>query len=347
MSTIETVLQTVGSGKTLTFELAEAFTLELMSGGVSEVQTAGVLAAIAVRGETPDEIAGFASAMRSHGITVQADLGAVDTCGTGGDGLNTFNISTAAAIVAAAAGVPIAKHGNRAATSKSGSADVLEALGVQVDSQPASARACLESCGICFLFARNYHPAMKYAAGPRKQLGFRTIFNVLGPLTNPAGVKRQVLGVYAERLVPIVAEALRQLQSEHALVVHGQDGLDEFSLSGPTYVAELKHGTVQLYEISPSDVGLNAAPVSTLAGGTAVENAAIVEAILSGEQRGPTRDAVLFNAGAALYVGGRASSIREGVCLAADTIDGGRAQATLKQLVRASRQTDFSEAVSH
>lgn len=336
-SLIPEALRSVARGEALTADSAEAFMHLLMAGEVTPIQTAGLLAAMAVRGETVDEIVGFARAMRAHAVPFQALPQVVDTCGTGGDGRDTFNISTAAAIVAAAAGALVAKHGNRAVSSRSGSADVLAALGARVDLDVQAARACLLETGLCFLFAPVYHPAMKHAAEPRRQLGFRTVFNILGPLTNPAGARRQVLGVFRPELVRKVADALLALGSEHALVVHGAGGIDEFSLQGETLVAEVRDGQVREYAFTPAEAGLPAAPVEALAGGDAVHNAAVIRRVLSG-QRGPQRDVVVLNAGAVLYVAGRAPSIREGVVQAQAAIDNGAALATLDRFVRMTAQ---------
>jgi len=344
---VRDVIAAVVSGKILDEATAEAFLSAWMDGHVSPAQAAALVSVMAYRGEQPAEIVGFARAMRSHAVRLEAPEGTLDTCGTGGDGKDTFNISTAVAFVAAAAGIPVAKHGNRAASSRSGSADVLQALGAVIDLPVSASETLLRETGLCFLFAQVYHPAMKAAAQVRKELGFRTIFNILGPLTNPAGAKRQVLGVFHEGLVPIVGEALVTLESEHALVVHGAEGLDEFSLAGPSRVAEVKDGAVRAYRLAPEDVGLRSAPIEAVRGGSPEENAEIVRRVLAGEERGPKRDIVLYNAGAALYVGGKAASVREGVALAAEIIDAGRALATLDAFVQGSRRlASVQEAVS-
>lgn len=341
-SIVADALKTVARGDSLDAHRAETFMNLLMEGHATPVQTAGLLAAMAVRGESVDEIVGFARAMRSHSVRLHAPLGVIDTCGTGGDGADTFNISTAAAFVCAAAGVPVAKHGNRAVSSRSGSADVLAALGARIDLDLASAAQCLRDTNLCFLFAQSYHPAMKHAAEPRKQLGFRTIFNILGPLTNPADAKRQVIGVFQPGLVDKVAHALLALGSTHALVVHGAGGLDEISLAGDTMVAEVKDGVVRTYTLRPEQVGLEGAEVQSVVGGDARENAAMIQSILEG-MRGPRRDIVLFNAGAALYVSGKAASIEEGVQLAAHAIDSGRALQTLGAFIAATNATQTAE----
>lgn len=339
---VSNVLKQVAAGQTLTEHDAEQFMNHLMDGETTPIQTAGLLAAMAVRGETVAEIVGFARAMRKHARHIDVAGPLIDTCGTGGDGLNTFNISTASAIVAAAAGVRVAKHGNRAASSRSGSADVLQALGVRIDLHPVAAARCLEETGLCFLFAQGFHPAMKHAAEPRKQLGFRTVFNILGPLTNPAGATRQVLGVPRPDLVRTMAEALSALGSEHALVVHGHGGIDEFSLAGETLVAEVRDGRVTEYTVDPAAFGLTLAPVEAIAGGTPEDNAAIILEILQGGH-GPKRDVVLLNAGAALFVGGAATSIQNGVQKAGSIIDEGAARDKLAHFVAASQRYSNAE----
>jgi anthranilate phosphoribosyltransferase len=339
------VLHQVASGKTLDEKTAEDLMNRLMQGEVNPLQTAGLLAAMAVRGESVDEIVGFARAMRNHSVHLDVQFETVDTCGTGGDGADTFNISTATAIVSAAAGVRIAKHGNRAVSSKSGSADVLQALGVNIEITLEEAKQCLMETNLCFLFAPSFHPAMKHAVEPRRQLGFRTIFNVLGPLTNPAGAKRQVLGVFREDLVPKVAEALRRLGCDHALVIHGAGGIDEFSLAGDTYVAELKDGQIREYTLRPESVGLATAPLTAIAGGDANFNASIIRGVLEG-MKGPCRDVVAYNAGAVLYVSGICRSIQEGVKLAEHTIDTRKALDTFNRFRAMTNRDRITEVVS-
>jgi len=339
---ISEVLKSVAKGETLDASTAEAFMNRMMTGETTPIQTAGLLAAMAVRGETVDEIVGFARAMRNHALSLDISYEVVDTCGTGGDGADTFNISTAAAFVSAAAGVPIAKHGNRAVSSRSGSADVLQALGARIDLNEYEAIQCLAETNLCFLFAPSYHPAMKHAAEPRKQLGFRTIFNILGPLTNPAGANRQVLGVFRADLVGKVASALAVLGTKHALVVHGAGGIDELSLAGETLVAEVKNGVVTEYRVSPSQFGLQTAPLEAVVGGDSAYNADLLRQVLSGGT-GPQRDVVVLNAGAVLYVGGRVASIGEGITLAQRVIDGGEAQQTLEQFIRFTHQVTPTE----
>ena len=311
----------------------------LMAGQATPVQTAAFLTALRLKGETVDEITGLAGVMRAHSVKVlthRAPL--VDTCGTGGDTVKTFNVSTAAAFVAAGAGAAVAKHGNRAATSKSGAADVLEALGVNLALDAEEVGRCLDNVGIGFLFARNHHPAMKYVAPVRAELGFRTVFNALGPLTNPAGATRQVLGVYDPALCRPLAEVLLALGSEHVLVVHGMAGLDEIATFGETVVAEGKGGQVREFRLTAESLGLSeSSPDAVRSGETHAENAEILRAILSGEP-GPRRELVLANAAAALYVGGLAENLREGVERAAKSIDSGAALEKLIELIAESNR---------
>jgi anthranilate phosphoribosyltransferase len=315
---------------------------QVMDGKTSDVQKSAFLIALRMKGETADEITGAALAMR--GRVTPLDLGAddirrtlVDTCGTGGDGRGTFNISTIAALVAAGAGANVAKHGNRAVSSSCGSADLLGALGVNLDLDATHMSAVLRRAGIAFLFAPKLHPAMSAVAGVRRELGVRTIFNVLGPLTNPAFAKRQVLGVYTDRLVETVARVLAALGAEHALVVHSRDGLDEISVSAPTHVCEVRGGEVRSYELTPEELGLRTHAIEELAGGNIGENAAIARAVLEGTS-GARHDVVIANAGAALYVAGLAPSIRDGVELAHDAIVSGSARAKLQELVDATQE---------
>lgn len=306
----------------------------LLTGALSAAATAGFLIALRAKGETIREIAAAARVMRRHALKVQLarHMNAVDTCGTGGDQSGTFNLSTGAALLAAAAGATVAKHGNRAVSSRSGSADVLEALGVHLDLPPEELARCAEEVGVTFLFAPAHHAATRHAVGPRRDLGVRTLFNLLGPLTNPAGVRRQVLGVYDPEWVEPLAHVLLELGAERALVVHGDGGIDELSLSGPSRVAELRDGTVRLYTLSPEELGLQRAPLSALAGGDAAHNAGILRRVLEGAE-GPQADAVALSAGAALYVAGVAESVREGVALAQGALKDGRARWTLDRLV--------------
>ncbi len=308
----------------------------LMDGELSEAMKAAMLVALAMKGEAPSEIAGAAAAMRRRVISIPHRVErVVDTCGTGGDGKGTFNISTAAALVAAAAGVPVAKHGNRSVSSRSGSADVLAALGVAIDTTPEKAGRALESIGIAFLFAPKLHPAMKQVMPVRKELGVRTLFNVLGPLTNPAGAGRQVMGVYAEHLVEIIGQVLLELGCEHALVVHGSDGLDEITVTGTTRVAEVRAGRVDVYDLEPRDLGIGRARPEQLLGGSPEHNAKLFASVLAGEGEpsgGPLADITALNAGAALYAGGVASDLADGLARAREAIHSGAAARKLEEL---------------
>lgn len=305
---------------------------QLMDGALTEVQKTALMIALATKGESADEIAGAAAAMRARSTKIPHALeGVVDTCGTGGDGQSTFNISTAAALVAAAAGVPVAKHGNRAVSSRSGSADVLDRLGVSLELTPEQAAECLAEVGIAFLFAPKLHPAMREVMPIRRELGVRTVFNVLGPLTNPAGARRQVLGVFDGALVPVLGSVLAQLGCDHALVVHGSDGLDEVTTTGPTAVAEVRGESVETYEVTPSDFGLEVQTAEAFGGGDPAENATRFESLLRGEER-ELAPIVALNAGAAIYVGGKASSFAEGVSQALELLRGGRATSVLERL---------------
>ena len=329
------LLKQVAAGDTLTAEQsARAFSL-IMAGDVSDVRIAALISAMAVRKPTVEEIVGAARAMRAAMKSIESNPYAIDLCGTGGDGAGTLNVSTACAFVVAACGVPVAKHGNRNMSSKCGTADCLEALGVRIDLSPADASRCLREAGVCFLFAQNYHPAMKYAAPVRKELGFRTIFNLVGPLSNPARVRRQLLGVYDRDWTAPLAEALAQLGTDRAWVVHG-DGLDEIAISGPTRVAMLVDGKVSVQDIGPEDAGLSWSPLTALAGGSAVENAAALSHLLDGEV-GAYRDIVLINSAAALVIAGKIPDLKEGVKLAASAIDKGEARAKLDALIATSR----------
>ncbi|MCS7178145.1 MAG: anthranilate phosphoribosyltransferase [Anaerolineae bacterium] len=317
----------------LTTEEAEEVMGQVMQGEATPAQIGGFLIALRMKGETVEEIAGFARAMRRHAVPVptrRAPL--VDTCGTGGDRSGTFNISTAAAFVVAGAGLPVAKHGNRSVSSHCGSADVLEALGVNLDLTPEAVARCVDEIGIGFLFAPRFHPAMKHAIGPRREMGVRTVFNVLGPLTNPAGAQVQVLGVYDPDLTETLAGVLGSLGCQAAFVVHGADGLDELSTTGPNRVSWLQNGSIRTFILDPEDLGLPRAPLSALQGGVAAENAAIIRSILQGEQ-GPRRDVVLLNAAAALVAGNCAADLREGLSLAAWSVDSGAALEKLETLV--------------
>ncbi|MDZ7708042.1 MAG: anthranilate phosphoribosyltransferase [Trueperaceae bacterium] len=336
---VATTLSTIFEGRTLTRERAREVMGMLMDGELSQMQAAALLAALRTRGETVDEIIGFAEAMRERSIRVPvADDGPLlDICGTGGTGVSTINVSTTAAFVAAAGGARLAKHGNRGVTKRSGSADVLEALGVGLDLDPDRLSRAIEEIGLAFLFARRHHPAMRFVAPIRADLKARTIFNNLGPLTNPAGASRQLMGVYSPALTRTLAEVLRGLGLERALVVHG-DGLDDFTISGETFVSELRpDGEIVEHSLVPEDVGLERAPRATLLGGDPADNAVAARAILSGERRGPQRDVVQFNAGAALYLADLAGSVAEGVERAGELLDDGAGLRTLERYVAFSR----------
>ncbi|MEZ3116228.1 anthranilate phosphoribosyltransferase [Halobaculum sp. MBLA0147] len=329
--TLQNYIERVTDGEDLTVaEAREASTLVFEE--ATEAQIGALLAALRAKGETEAEIAGFAQGMREAARTIEPDADRlVDTCGTGGDDFDTINVSTTSAFVAAGAGVTVAKHGNYSVSSPSGSADVLEAIGVDVEAEPADVERDIEEDGMGFMLAPVFHPAMKAVIGPRQELGMRTIFNVLGPLTNPAGADAQVLGVYSEALVPQIAESLTHMPTERALVVHG-DGADEIALHGETTVAEIDGDEVTEYTITPADLGLERAPVSEIAGGSPDENAADLEGIVRGEVTGPKRDVILANAGAAVYVAGLAESLEDGVAAAADAIDSGDAADVLERL---------------
>ena len=329
------LLKRVAGGETLDAEQSAQAFGAIMAGDVSETRIAALATAMAVRRPTVDEIVGAVLAMRRAMKSIEANPYAIDLCGTGGDGLGTLNISTACAFVVAACGVPVAKHGNRNMSSKSGTADCLEALGVNIDLTPAAASRCLREVGLCFLFAQAYHPALKYAAPVRKELGFRTIFNLLGPLSNPARVRRQLVGVYDKTWCAPLAEALGRLGAEHAWVVHG-DGLDEIAISGPSHVAVLEAGKVTVRDIGPEDAGLSWSPLSAIAGGDARHNAGALMMLLTGESHGAYRDIVLVNSAAALIVAGKATTLKEGADLAAGAITSGRALAVLNKLIASS-----------
>ena len=321
---VAAAVELVAGGGTLPAPLAEAAMEELMDGAAPPVQVAALLAMMRVRGETPEEVAAFARVMRARAVRVEAPDGAVDLCGTGADGLHTFNISTLASFVVAGAGAPVAKHGNRAITSRSGSADLIEALGIPLDPGPEAVGRSIREIGFGFMFAPSYHPAMKHAMPIRRELPMRTIFNLLGPLSSPARVRRQLLGVADARLVGLIAGALSRLDTERAIVVHGADGSDELSLAGPNHAVLVEDGTTRDLVIDAVELGLARAPLDALAGGDAQLNAAITISVLGGEP-GPARDVVLLNAGAALFVAGRSADVAEGVTLAAAAIDTGRA----------------------
>ena len=335
----EAIVKIVNKGD-LSYDEAYTVMNEIMSGETTATQNAAFLAALSTksaRAETTDEIAGCAAAMRDHATKVDTGMDVFEIVGTGGDNAGSFNISTTSALVAAAGGMKVAKHGNRAASSLSGTADCLEALGVNIQQDPEKCVELLNEVGFCFFFAQKYHISMKYVGAIRRELGFRTVFNILGPLTNPASPKRQLLGVYDAYLVEPLAQVLMDLGVERGMVVYGQDKLDEISLSAPTKVCEFKDGWCKSYVITPEDFGLQRCQKSELVGGTPVENAAITRAILNG-QTGPMRDALLMNAGAALYLGGKAESLAAGIALAAELIDSGAAAKTLERLIEVSNR---------
>lgn len=336
---LTSLIARVAEGHDLLIDEAESAFNEIMSGSATPVQMASMLVALRTKGHTPSELAGGVRALRRAMVPVAAPEGAVliDTCGTGGGRVTTFNISTAAALVAAAGGLSVAKHGNRSFSSKSGSADVLEALGVEIQLSPEAMSGVLKRAGIVFMFAPLLHPAMRHVGPVRKELRIPTIMNLLGPLTNPAGARRQVIGVSDPVLLPLIAEALLALDHERALVVHGAPGMDEVSPSGTTKVTELRDGTVRDWELNPKEVGVPVCTPEELAGGTPQQNAQRIEEVLSGVDRGGARSAVLLNAAAALYVGGVVEDIRQGVTRAAELIDDGAAVRTLDSLRRESR----------
>jgi anthranilate phosphoribosyltransferase len=331
------LIEKLGRHEDLTTDEAAAAMRTIMRGEAAPAQIAGLLVGLAMKGERPAELVGFAHAMREQAVRIGDTQGAVfDTCGTGGDRSGTFNISTAAALVLAACGVRVAKHGNRSVSSRCGSADVLEALGVQVTAPPATVERCLHEAGMAFFFAPTFHPAMRHAAQARKDLGVRTAFNLLGPLTNPATPSRQIVGVPRPELTELIARALLLLGAERAWVVHGADGLDELSTTGYTKVSECRDGAVQTFYVHPSEFGLSKASPETLRGGDAQTNAAIVRDVLDGSP-GPARDVVLLNTGAALFVAGEAGSVQDGIARAAEAIDSGGAKRVLQQLVTVSQ----------
>ena len=335
---IKEAIVKIVSKEDLTYEEAYSVMNEIMSGGTTPTQNAAVLAALSTksaRAETTAEIAGCAAAMREKATPVDAGPDLFEIVGTGGDNAHSFNISTTSALVAAAGGMRVAKHGNRAASSKCGTADCLEALGVNIDQSPDKCRQLLDEVGMCFFFAQKYHTSMKYVGAIRRELGFRTVFNILGPLTNPGHPSMQLLGVYDEYLVQPLAQVLMNLGVKRGMVVYGQDKLDEISLSAPTTVCEFKDGWMKNYVITPEQFGLQRCTKQDLVGGTPEENAEITRKILAGE-KGPKREAVLMNAGAALYIGGKAESLADGIKLAAELIDSGKATETLNRLIEVS-----------
>jgi anthranilate phosphoribosyltransferase len=336
--TIQEAIRSASSGKSLAIDEARAVFTAIMSGEATPAQIAALIVALRMKGETVEEITGAAEVMREKATRVEISSKGkpvIDTCGTGGDGSNTFNISTAAAFVAAGAGAIVAKHGNRSVSSKSGSADVLEALGVNIGVGAGKMGECLQSIGIGFLFAPTLHLAMKFAIGPRKEIGIRTIFNIIGPLTNPAFASAQLLGVYSDKLAGVMARVLQNMGTKKAFVVHGMDPLDEISISSETAIAELSDNTVREYVVKPEDFGIKRSPLTSVAGGAAPDNARIIKMILAGA-KGPQRDIVVLNAAFALAAAGIVASPKEGISEAEESIDSGAAREKLELLVRTS-----------
>lgn len=334
MSAIQSAIDKLVDSRNLAKEESEKAMKQIMSGEATPAQIGAFLSALRIKGETPTEIASFARTMQKFATRIYPDVEGtlVDTCGTGGDDLDTFNISTSAMFVAAGAGVPIAKHGNRSVTSKSGSADVLEALGVDIDVPPKTVKRSIEKFGIGFMFAPNFHQSTKHASGPRKEINLRTVFNVLGPLTNPAGAEGQIVGVYDGSLTEKIARVLEKLGTERALVFHGMDGLDEMSTLGETQISELSDGVIRTYTVEPEDFGLTRAEVEEISGGDARENGRILLRILKGKE-GPRRDITLLNAAAAIFVGGKSDNLNECLEIAREALDSGKAYKKLEKLV--------------
>lgn len=335
---IREAIQKLANKEDIGYDVAKQVMNEIMDNKASEVQKAAYLTAFAMKGETVEEITGSAEAMREHCVKFLNDQDVLEIVGTGGDKSNSFNISSTAALVISAAGVPVAKHGNRAASSKSGAADMYEALGVNIRLDPDKASQILKDIGMIFLFAQNYHIAMKYVGPVRKELGIRTVFNILGPLANPAGASMELMGVYDESLCQPLGQVLYNLGVKKALVVYGQDKLDEISMSAPTTVCEIRNGWIKNYEIKPEDFGLTRCRKEDLVGGTAAENAQICRDILSGKDKGPKLDAVLINAGAALYLAGKTDSIKEGIDLARETVESGAAYRKMQDFIERTNE---------
>ena len=334
---IREAIESVTGGRSLSMEEAAAVMEEIMEGETTPSQLASFLTGLSMKGESAEEIAGMATVMREKSLRVEVDGTVVDTCGTGGDRSGTFNISTASAFVAAGAGLKVAKHGNRAASGTCGSADVLEAIGVKIDLGPEGVKRCIEEVGFGFMFAPTFHPAMRHAAPVRREIGIRTVFNVLGPLTNPGVAQRQLLGVPSEPLGEKMAQVLRLMGSEHSLVVHGEDGLDEMTLGARTQVWELQGGDVNAYTVSPDELGLATVPISALRGGTPEENAHLLRRLMFGEP-GPHREIVLLNSAGVLVVGDKAKDLKEGIKLAAEVLDGGEALSKMEGLIELSQE---------
>ena len=334
---IQEAISSVVSGQSLSVEEASQVMEEIMTGEATPAQFGAFVTALRLKGETPDEIAGMARVMREKALRVQSDGDLVDTCGTGGDGSHTINVSTIAAFVTAGAGLKVAKHGNRAITSACGSADVMEAAGVKVDLGPEGVERCIRDVGIGFMFAPTFHPAMRYAGPPRREIGIRTVFNILGPLTNPAGARSQVLGVADGSLGEKMAMVLLRLGCQHALVVHGEDGLDEISIAAPSQIWELKDGNIYNFAVTPEDLGLSRASASDVQGQSIEDNLAAMNGVLSGE-KGPARDIVLLNASAALAAGNAVDNLKQGIMAASESIDSGKAMGKLRALAELSQK---------
>ena len=336
---IQDAIRILVDGESLSADQATAAMNEIMTGEATSAQVGSFLTALRIKGETVDEITGMARVMREKSLHVSVEGDVVDTCGTGGDGSGSFNISTTAAFVVAGAGVAVAKHGNRAMSGSTGSADVLEALGVKIALSPESVARCLNDVGFGFMFAQGYHPSMRFAAGPRREIGIRTVFNILGPLTNPAGADRQVIGVADPSMADRMAHVLGQLGSRKALVVHGSDGMDEITITGPSTVWQLENGEVTEFEVTPGGLGVSVSSADSIQATSAEHSAQIVRSVLAGES-GPARDVVLLNAAAALVAADRSGSLAAGVELAARSIDSGDAQAKLDAVVELSQSLD-------
>ncbi|MCY4578009.1 MAG: anthranilate phosphoribosyltransferase [Chloroflexi bacterium] len=336
---IREAIEAVVNGESLSMDTAAQAMNEIMSGDATPAQFGAFVTALRLKGETVDEIAGMAQVMREHSLHVEVDGALVDTCGTGGDGSGTFNISTTAAFVAAGAGAKVAKHGNRAMSSSSGSADVLEALGAKIDLKPESVARCINETGFGFMFAQGFHPSMRFAAGPRREIGIRTVFNILGPLTNPAGAGAQVIGVADASMASKMASALSRLGSARALVVHGNDGLDEITIADSTSVWELRDGSVSEYDISPAELGVNRSPLSEVQASNSEASAGLLREVLDGKA-GPARDVVLLNAAAALLAGDIVGTLSDGVQAAANSIDSGSARERMESYVALSQSLE-------
>lgn len=334
---IKEAIKQLVDGKNLDYDTASAVMNEMMSGEATSAQMASFLTALRIKGETVEEITACAKVMRSKSVHIAPDRDVLDIVGTGGDGTGTFNVSTTAAFIIAAAGVPVAKHGNRSMSSKSGAADCLENLGVDITISPEKSKEILDRADICFMFAQSYHSSMKYVGPTRREIGIRNVFNLLGPLTNPAGATMQVTGVYSSEIVESVARVFSNLGVKRGIVLYGGDGMDEATVSAPTKICEIDNGSFKNYEITPEEMGLNSYPMEEVLGGDGRENAEITRKLLKGELRGAKRDIALLNAGLGIYVGGKAESVEEGVRVAEQMIDSGRAYAKMEEFAALSR----------